>query len=474
METEALRRVREMIERRRLLSTGDGVVAGFSGGSDSLCLLVMLHELAEELSLRLTAVHVNHKIRGAEAERDEAFCRAFCEKKKIPLVVVSVDVPAFAKKQGIGIEEAGRTVRYREFARVAAETGANCVAVAHHADDRAETVLLHLMRGSGLRGLTGISADSRPFEDGNLRLIRPLLSLHKAEILAELALRGEEYCIDATNREDDGDRNFLRNRVMPLLAGRNAGAARNIAKAGERLEAVREYFDAETDKVYGTVVDEAERKLHCDAMAEIPEVFRAEAALRYLELVCGHRKDLSDAHIAMLLKLCEGRVSAQVDFPHGVTLRRGYRDIEPAVDIVEAFGGRHEIARREIERGVTVTFFGERRMKLSFSVTDRENCEDFSPDPYTKCFDYDTMGKACVVRARRPGDRITISRDGKTALVQDVFVNKKVPRERRDEIPLVMTADESETLWIPGVRGSERFRVSEDTKRVLVVRLTEE
>ena len=291
--------------------------------------------------------------------------------------------------------------------------------------------------------------------------------------LAELALRGEEYCIDATNREDDGDRNFLRNRVMPLLLERNPGASRNIAKAGERLEAVRDYMDRQTDEACARVIDADDCRLHCDELLALPEVFRSEVALRYLELVCGRRKDLSDTHAAMLLRLCEGRVSAQSDFPYGVTLRRGYHDIEPAQDIVAAFGGRHEIARREIERGVTVTFFGDRRLTLSFSVTDAKNCEVFSQDPYTKWFDYDTMGKACVVRARRPGDRIVISKDGKSALVQDVFVNRKVPRERRDEIPLVMTADEADTLWIPGVRGSERYRVTEDTKRVLIVRLTE-
>lgn len=473
METDALRRVREQAERKNMPPRGAGVVVGLSGGSDSLCLLILLSELAAERELRLTAVHVNHGIRGAEAERDEAFCRAFCERRGIPIVVVKIDVPAFAKEQGIGIEEAGRIVRYREFSRVAAEVGAECVAVAHHADDRAETILLHLMRGSGLRGLTGIPADSRPFADQNIRLIRPLLPLHKEEILAELALRGEEYCIDATNREDDGDRNFLRNRVMPLLLERNPGASRNIAKAGERLEAVRDYMDRQTDEACARAIDADERRLHCDELLALPEVFRSEAALRYLELVCGHRKDLSDTHAAMLLRLCEGHVSAQSDFPYGVTLRRGYRDIEPAQDIVAAFGGRHEIARREIERGVTVTFFGDRRLTLSFSVTDAKNCEVFSQDPYTKWFDYDTMGKACVVRARRPGDRIVISKDGKSALVQDVFVNRKVPRERRDEIPLVMTADEADTLWIPGVRGSERYRVTEDTKRVLIVRLTE-
>ena len=474
METEALRRVREMTERKKLVEPGTGIVVGFSGGSDSLCLLVMLEELSREMELSVTAVHVNHEIRGAEAERDEAFCRAFCEKRGIPLRVVTVDVPAYAKEQGIGVEEAGRIVRYRAFESVAAEVGASCVAVAHHADDRAETILLHLMRGSGLRGLTGISMDSRPFSDPNLRLIRPLLALHKDEILADLALRGEEYCLDATNRDDDGDRNFLRNRVMPLLAARNAGAARNISKAGERLEAVREYLEERTDEACAAVIDEGERRLLCEDLLALPEVLRPEVALRYLELVCGHRKDLADTHVAMLLRLCEGRVSAQADFPHGVTLRRGYREIEPAQDIIAAFGGRHEIARREIERGVKVTFFGVRRMTLTFSVTDAENCSDFSKDPYTKWFDYDTMGKACVVRARRPGDRIAITRDGRSARVQDVFVNSKVPRERRDEIPLVMLADESEVLWIPGVRGSERFRVTEDTKRVLIVKLTEE
>ena len=213
METKIIRRVREWIAKEQLLAQGMNVIVGYSGGSDSLCLLLLLRDIAADLSLNLTAVHVNHGIRGAEADRDEAFCRETAERLGVAFRAVSVDIPALAKERGKGIEETGRTERYRIFSEIAAEIseksgGATRVAVAHHADDNAETILMHLVRGSGLRGLTGIPADSTPFADKTVHLIRPLLPLTKKDILAELSARGETYCEDATNYEADGDRNI--------------------------------------------------------------------------------------------------------------------------------------------------------------------------------------------------------------------------------------------------------------------------
>jgi tRNA(Ile)-lysidine synthetase, N-terminal domain/tRNA(Ile)-lysidine synthetase, C-terminal domain len=479
METEALRRVRELTERNHLLTQGSGVVVGFSGGSDSLCLLLLLRELAEELALSITAVHVNHMIRGAEADRDEAFCRDFCEQRGISFRSVRVDVPALAAERGTGLEETGRAERYRIFGEIAGEFGATRVAVAHHADDNAETILMHLVRGSGLRGLAGIPADSTPFEDKNIHLIRPLLSIGKDDVLEELRRRGAAYCVDATNYEAEGDRNTLRNRIMPLLHELNPRAGEHIAAAGTHLTAAWQLLDDAAEKefrrLYGGADGESSRgehELDVEGFLGLPYALRGEVAIRYLSAVCGHRKDLTYEHAEMVGRLCESSVSAQAMFPYGVTLVRGYRSIHPKGE-AETFAGRHEIARRELERGVKVTFYGARPRVFTFAVRDRGECDEYSNNPYTKLFDYDTMGKACVIRTRRPGDRITVTFDGHTKSVQDVFVNRKVPRDERDALPIILTADESAVIWIPGIRGSEAYRVTDDTKRVLVITMEE-
>ena len=493
METDALRRVREMAERKNLLTQGAGVVVGFSGGSDSLCLLILLRELAEEMKLSLTAVHVNHGIRGEEAERDEAFCRETCERWNVPFRSVRIDVPALAKERGTGLEETGRTERYRIFEEIATGVGATRVAVAHHADDNAETILMHLVRGSGLRGLTGIPADSTPFTDKNIHLIRPLLPIGKSDILEELRRRGVEYCEDATNYEAEGDRNTLRNRVMPLLAQLNSRAGEHIASAGAHLSAAWQLLDELAEKEFARLyrgqngpAAEGDRtghepgagrtrgchELDTEGLAALPYALRSEVAMRYLATVCGRRKNLTDEHAEMVIRLCDSKVSTEATFPYGVTLVRGYRSILPKGE-TEVFAGRHEIARRELERGVRVTFYGARPRVLAFAVRNREDCVKNPDNPYTKWFDYDTMGKACVIRTRRPGDRITVTFDGHTQSVQDVFVNRKVPRAEREALPLVLTADESAVIWIPGVRSSEAYRVTEATRKVLEITIEE-
>ncbi|MBQ6659969.1 MAG: tRNA lysidine(34) synthetase TilS [Lachnospiraceae bacterium] len=472
METSALKKVKEQMLRRGTLAQGMSVIVGFSGGSDSLCLLLLLREITQELGIPLAAVHVNHGIRGEAAARDEAFCREFCGKRDIPLFVEARDVPAIAAETGTGIEEAGRTVRYRIFEEIAGRFGANRVAVAHHADDRAETVLWNLIRGSGLRGLTGISSESMPFADPELVLIRPLLSVRKADILAELAARGQDFCVDETNYGEEGARNFLRNRVMPLLAECNPGAQRNIAGAGERLEAVRRYMDSLADEACGRLIHD--RRLDAAGFSELPEALRPEVALRYLAEVCGRRQDLTYVHTAALERLCEGAVSAELSLPYGVTLVREYREIAVKETPLDRFAGRHEVARRELERGVRLRFAGEPEKVLSFSVRKREECEIFPKNSCTKWFDYDKIGKACVVRTRRPGDRIVITSDGRTQSVQDLLVNRKVPKAERDGIPLVLTWDEGTVVWVPGVRGSETFRMDENTRMVLEIHFTED
>ena len=194
--------------------------AALSGGADSTALLLCLHELREQLSLDLRAVHVHHGIRGAEADRDAAFCAALCEKHGIPLQTVHVDVPAFAAAHRLSEETAARRLRYEALEQSAPD---GVIVTAHHAGDNAETVLFHLIRGSGLRGLCGI-----PPKNG--RILRPMLEAEKPEILAFLLERGETFVEDSTNSGSESSRNRIRHDIMPLLLRENPAALRHLAK----------------------------------------------------------------------------------------------------------------------------------------------------------------------------------------------------------------------------------------------------
>ncbi|MCR4759312.1 MAG: tRNA lysidine(34) synthetase TilS [Oscillospiraceae bacterium] len=246
----------------------------FSGGADSTALLLCLHELQEQLQLDLRAVHVHHGIRGEEADRDAAFCAALCEKYGIPFQLVHVDVPAFAAEQKLSLETAARRLRYEALESAAPE---GVIATAHHAGDNAETVLFHLIRGSGMKGLRGILPH-------NGRICRPLLSADKSEILSFLLARGQGYVEDSTNAENDSSRNRIRHSIMPLLLQENPAALRHIAEAAEALAAddalLREQAEhaAEACAVSGGL----------QGLADYPAPLRMRVYLRQLERLPVH------------------------------------------------------------------------------------------------------------------------------------------------------------------------------------------
>ena len=215
----------------------------FSGGADSTALLLCLHEMRQELRLTLSAVHVHHGIRGAEADRDAAFCRAFCETHDIPFQLVCVDAPGCAAAEKLSLETAARKLRYAALMQAAPEGE---IATAHHAGDNAETVLFHLIRGSGMRGLCGIPPRS---PDG--RIIRPLLDADKEEILGFLREKGQNFLEDSTNAELSASRNRIRHLLMPLLLQENPAALRHISRSAALLSAddalLREYADSAYD-----------------------------------------------------------------------------------------------------------------------------------------------------------------------------------------------------------------------------------
>ena len=197
----------------------------FSGGADSTALLLVLHELAEQRQIDLRAVHVHHGIRGAEADRDADFCKALCARRGIPFQTVYVDVPAYAKQHRLSAETAARILRYEALENAAPE---GVIATAHHAGDNAETVLFHLMRGSGLRGLRGILPE-------NGRIIRPLLYAEKTEILAYLAEQGQIFQQDSTNASDESSRNRIRHTLIPLLTAENPAFLQHIGRTAAML-----------------------------------------------------------------------------------------------------------------------------------------------------------------------------------------------------------------------------------------------
>ena len=308
------RHILETIRERCLIPPGSSLILGLSGGADSVCLLSCLQDLKDLLKLQLKAVHVNHSLRGEEAERDQGFCEELCREKGIPFEAVRVDVAALVREKGLSTEEAARVLRYEALRERAGKDG--LIAVAHHADDQAETILFHLIRGTGLKGMRGME-----YRSGNV--IRPLLDVTREEILRTVAERRLPYVTDSTNESPDYARNRIRHVILPELSGLNRAAARHLLEAGEKAGAAEEFLEdcaarkAEELAVKGEKTGEV-RVLRKKLAAE-PQILRRYVIIRLLSEAGVPQKDWGEVHIARIDRLLGEAKGLRLDLPGGVT-----------------------------------------------------------------------------------------------------------------------------------------------------------
>ena len=300
---------------------GGRVLCAVSGGLDSMCLLDFM---TRQPSFSVGAAHFNHCLRGAEADRDEAFVRDFCAKRRIPFVSGSGDTRSLAEREGLSTEEAARRLRYEFLNKAAEDGGYDAILTAHHADDNAETVLLNLVRGTGSAGLAGI-----PQVRGNI--CRPFLRIPRAELAAYAAAHGVPHVEDSTNDDPDAAaRNALRSSVMPVLRQINPKCVENIARTSAIL---REESDALESMARGLMNQIKELpdgvSVPCLMLTEVPQAVAERAVLQLIAQVAGHRKDLTAAHVLAVLDLARGRTEEkEVSLPYGLTARRKKYSLE--------------------------------------------------------------------------------------------------------------------------------------------------
>ncbi len=448
-----------------MIQEGDVIITGVSGGADSICLLFVLWKLQREMEFGLVAVHVNHCLRGDEADRDEAFVREFCEKRGIPFFLRRRDVADYARRNRLSEEEAGREVRRAAYLEAADNYGGTKIALAHHMDDNAETVLLNLARGTGLKGMGGIRPAAGMY-------IRPLLAVRRREIEAFLEAEKLDFCTDATNREDLYARNRIRNHVMPYLEKEiNCRAVEHIQETAAQMEALEDYVCRQTDALWDSCVSrEGEHYLlDTGALGKGEKVLRTRLIYKLLAKAAGREKDIEAVHIKMVEDLAGKQTGRGIDLPYGLCAVRRYQNIwigkrEDCLgkktensEIFLCSGGEAEFAER-ICGGVRVRLL--KRGEIPDTIENR---------PYTKWFDYDIIKNSVVLRSRRPGDFLDIDGQGRTQKLKKYFINAKIPQEMRDKVLLV--AEGPQILWIVGFRQNQKYQVTEDTKRILEIRM---
>ena len=447
-----LQRTAAYMKQQQINLNGEKVIIGLSGGMDSVCLFHIL----KDLGVSLEAVHVNHQIRGEEAKRDEQFVKDLCARYNIPFHGYRYDVPKISREKHLSEEEAGRMVRKEAFARVMKEQGAEYVALAHHGNDRAETFLFHLSRGTGVKGLGSM----KPVQG---TIIRPLLWAERKEIEQYVQEKGYEFVEDATNSQVEYTRNKIRHEIIPALEEINPRCIPHICGAAEKLSAVSAYIDREAEKLcrLSAVMYGQEVQILKLAFEQGDEVLRIPVLQKCVEYLSGSLVNITEEHLEKLGALFEMQTGKEIHLPYGITAVRTYEGIR--MFFREEKGQTEPV---EITGEGTYDFGG---VTFRVSVEAWDESKIFPIKNYTKCFDYDKIVDKVFLRNRGSGDYLEINKNHGRKSLQDYLVNEKVPKDERDRV--ILLACGSHILWVVGKRISEYYKVTKETKKVLKVQV---
>jgi len=420
-----------------MLRGGETVVAAVSGGPDSVALLHALHALAPELGIALHAAHFHHGLRGAESEEDARFVEDLAGRLGVPVHVGRGDVRGFARRHKVSLQVAGRTLRYRFLRQCLADVGGQRVALGHILEDQAETVLMRMLRGTGLHGLGGIPPVRGP-------LIRPLLEVSRAEVLAYLESHGVPFRMDSSNAQPVCLRNRIRLELVPLLRTYNPRAVEALARTARLLREEATAMDTLLgERLSALLHEEGEGHVALDleALSSLPPGLRRRVLREGVRRVLGGLDGISARHVEALQELADRKgTGSRLSLPRGLEAQRDYGKLRLARSFPHALA-------RGFSRPLAVpgtTAVPEAGILVKAEYTDRAEAWTET----AACFDAGRLPGPLGVRSRRPGDRFyPLGMQGSKRL-QDFFVDRKVPRALRDRVPL-LTAGE-QILWVMG------------------------
>jgi len=471
-----LKKVYDYIKAYNLIEDKDRILIGVSGGADSVCLMHALAELYKNTDVWLMAVHVHHGIRDVEADNDEAFVKEMCDKIGIPFCAYHYDVKSVAAKEGLSEEEAGRKVRYEAFCNASEKYKCNKVAIAHNKNDNAETILLNMFRGSGIKGLTGIQPKiDMKTETGLITVIRPLLFATRKEIEAYLAERSLNYRTDSTNLENLYTRNKIRNTILDYAAKEiNSNVIEHITKAGAHLYETQEFIEKCIMDRYTAIVREKPGFFEYDVnmLSKEDTLIQKGIIRKILEQVAGKLKDIEAGHVEEVLALGHKPVGKEIHLPYGMIAVKKYDiiSIGRSADRDKSKQDNTAIEERDI-RIPGRTYLESHGIYIEAEIIENKNYKSYPKNSCMKWFDYDKIENTLKLRARKTGDFLQINSLGQRKKLKDYFIDLKVPKEERDRVPLV--ADGSHILWILGYGGriSEKYKITDQTKKILSMKL---
>ena len=453
MNTRSLdEKVYDFTSNRCGISAPFRVLLGLSGGADSMALLHILHGWSNR-GVDVVAVHVHHGIRGEEADRDEQFVCEQCRALGVPLYVVHADVPAIASAERTGLEETGRAVRYAVFDEVASQVGADVIATAHTASDQAETVLMHIVRGSGSRGITGI----RPRRGA---IIRPLLSAFRAELEAYCAENAIPYVTDSTNADPAYTRNAVRQCVLPVLRDLNPAADAALCRLADHTAADEEYLDA-------VARDTLDSLRQPDGSYQRQPLLSQHSAIRYrvlrMTLEESGCRSLEEKHL-LLAEQCVTDGHGAVELPGDRVLSADQTTFRVAARV----SAPQDLPCAMSVSSLPFTFqwMGETVTLRLVDTDDTSEAEKVHKLFLKYAIDYDKIQGELCLRPRRSGDAFHPAGRGIGKTVKALFQECGIPTAERDAYPLL--CDEAGIVLVPGLTCDDRVRTSVRTRHFLV------
>lgn len=440
--------VLSVIKRYNMLENCDRIVVGLSGGADSVCLLSVLNSLKAEYGFSLVAAHINHGIRGAEAQRDEESCKRLCESLNVPLEILHADIPTLSKQQGIGEEECGRIVRYDFFRSLAGKRGK--IATAHNLNDNAETLLLNLVRGAGSKGACGIP----PVRDN---IIRPLIETDRESIEKYCKENNLQYVTDSTNLECEYSRNKIRIKVLTTLCEINQNAVGALSGFASRMREQEAFLESVVNEKYAQCVKNS--VLYEAEFSALDIFLKKRIAGRFLsELSHG---EVESKHIDAFLRFVGSGKTLVTASATEIVSRDGKIFKKP--EQAEQFSVDFSLD----DKTVNLPF-----CEISIEKYDTKDLQNLNKDMLDNLIDCDKISNTLILRNRKDGDKFTFSKRRVTKTVKKLFNEDKIPPEVRNR--MIILDSDGEVVWLRGYGTNKKFRIGAETKKAIKLNISQE
>lgn len=452
------KKFKEIVKGGNLFSSNDRVLIGVSGGVDSMVLLDLMINLSSDLKFEIGVAHLNHGVRGIEADGDMELVKDICMKHNVLFYTKTVDMEGYGKQNKLTPEEAGRVLRYCFFEDLKNKYKYNKLALAHNMNDQAETIMMRIMRGTGIDGIRGMT-------ESHNNLIRPLISVSRTEIEEYAKTENVRYRTDSTNLETIYGRNKIRLELLPYIEKEfNPKISESLVRLSRVISEDLDYINQQVADIVERLVSEKDNCIifSINDFKKIDIRLQNRVLRQCLKTIQENLTGIEEKHIILFKKfIFDSKTGKLHDIKNGIKAKCEYD---------KCVIGKFKENKTYYEYQLNELFELDNELfKIESEIINVENIKNYSKDLFVKCFDYDKISYALKIRNRRNGDKIRLLGMNGSKKLKDLFMDLKIPKDKRDNIPLLVTEDE--IVWVIGYRISDNFKITNSTRKVLKIKI---